>query len=200
MGEIRTNPSLNKPNYSPVHHRTAVVHYPDGTTANLAKIPGSARYTAVIERLMKTDPASRQWCGDYNQDWEDLWWKLRRPLAPVGIATSSDVRAMGNMLYQLRKQSERALGVRITSASVALVRRQSYSWQNCRDRDLNDALHYAGLIPWADVVPAPWSFRDPAYLDEGMAVMGGSGRLLCEPWGCGDPPSGTRLEEVFHIR
>lgn len=177
------------------------MQYPNGTFVNLAMIRGSARYNSLIERLMKIDSSRAEEC-DRLYGWNGVFWDLKRSLYPLGIATSADVRTLGNMLYSLRKESERILGTSITRASVSAARRHIHMKQYCMDQDLNDALRYAGLEPWADVVPAPHFLDESAYLFEGLAVLAGNGRFLCEPWGCNRHSwwlVGDR-QDVFYIR
>lgn len=171
----------------------------NGTTINLAKVPGSQEYMELMEWLMsKKHP--RWWQCQF---WGDCTVVEFLLLNIIGLeqlkrqlGLSRDASILAKMLAQLKSASEEALGPGTQISRVAVTVPWMVYWMDdSSDSDLINAGRWAGLSLGVEDYPF-------IYIAESQAVLGGNEIGVCRPSRGGglyeDPP--MREKEVFFIR
>jgi hypothetical protein len=149
----------------------------NGTAINLAKVPGSPEYSALIERLIKTQQPELESRYDFLGRWQTRWRWLKRI---VGLPATKNVAVLAKLIADLKTATEAVLQTTIHSVSITAVWLPVWEYQEYFDNDINDALVYGGLAPWAD---SKW---EEVYLAEVYTALAGNGRKLCHTYHCDD--------------
>lgn len=148
--------------------RTAVAHFYNGTVVNIAKVPATPAYRALMERLGNApapDPSSKH---DRLARWR-RWWNKKR-----GRPATTNVGILASLLAALKDATAGTLGNDTQVDHVALTH-PSMPALTHDDYLLDDALEYAGLRGW---LGDSEGFQ-PKRVIESQAAFAGSGHGLC---------------------
>ncbi|KAF5718961.1 hypothetical protein FGLOB1_1375 [Fusarium globosum] len=176
---------------------TAAVHFYNGTVKNIASIPASPEYAALMKRLANSPPPpplSRR-------------EKLRRSFnKKIGWPATPDVGLIATMLVSLRDVTSAAVTSPLDRVAVSHSRIQGLA-----EPDLWDALEHARIRPWVAaglprpkvVLPLPAAGGYPSQLLESYAVFAGHGKGLCKHyknfWQCEEEQDNVPLEATLVV-
>lgn len=166
----------------------------------LAKIPGTAEYVALMEKLV-AQPMTPYWLSHVGLvgHWLGLFRALKRTL---GLAPTKQSQVLADMIAALKKASEAALQTKIKTVTLTAPWMAVWDNQIPGDSVVNDALHLAGLEPlsfWVD---------DTIYLGEVSAALGSEDRWTCQKDWCAGHGMEVEVEEgltkgettLFYVR
>ncbi|CAG7559029.1 unnamed protein product [Fusarium equiseti] len=148
---------------------TAAVHFYNNTVKNIASVPASSEYAALMKRLAVSPPPPPL----------SRWEKLQRSLNKnIGRPATPDVGIIATMLVSLRDATSIAVTSPLDRVAVSHPRIQGLA-----EADLWDALEYARLRPWVAVdlsrpkvvLPLPAAGGYPRQLLESYAVFAAHG-------------------------
>ncbi|KAF5557650.1 chitinase [Fusarium phyllophilum] len=175
----------------------AAVHFYNGTVKNIASIPASPEYAALMKRLASSPPPSPL----------SRWEKLRRSLnKKIGRPATPDVGIIASMLVSLRDVTSTAVTSPMDRVAVSHSQIQGLA-----EPDLWDALEYAHMRPWVAaglprpkvVLPLPLAGGYPSRLLESYAVFAGHGKGLCKHyknfWQCEEEQDNVPLETTLVV-
>jgi hypothetical protein len=140
---------------------TAVTHFYNGTVLDIAKIPATPAYKALMERLGNA-PAPTPPCRVVR--WQ-RWWNKKR-----GLPATANVGVLASLLAALKLATTEALAQPIDHVAVTRPSIPAFTQE-----DLDDALEYAGLRGW---LGDSRGFQ-PKHVVESQAAFAGSGHGLC---------------------
>ncbi|RBA21304.1 hypothetical protein FPRO05_07618 [Fusarium proliferatum] len=151
---------------------TAAVHFYNGTVKNIASIPASPEYAALMKRLANSPPPPPL----------SGWDELRRSFnKKIGRPATPDIGIIATMLVSLRDVTSAAVTSPLDRVAVSHSRVQGLA-----EPDLWDALEYARIRPWVAaglprpkvVLPLPAAGGYPSQLLESYAVFAGHGKVV----------------------
>ncbi|KFY48734.1 hypothetical protein V495_01072 [Pseudogymnoascus sp. VKM F-4514 (FW-929)] len=155
---------------------TSAARFENGTTIPLAKVRGSAAYTAAMEQLIHRPTTHRLSAGS----WLSLFRALKRSL---GLIPSHESTVLAEMITALKTASEAALQTQIEALVVTAPWMLAWVSQipdHHPDFVVNDALLLAGLEPW----PTDYWFNEENYLGEINTVLASEDRWACKMRWC----------------
>jgi hypothetical protein len=186
---------------------TAAAYFHNGTTMPLVKVPASAEYMWLTERLTREHPDSDEgecprtpWTGsavDWLWSWASCrWHRLRSQIEEP--KPKEEVTIIAEMISALKYESETSLNRKITRVSVAAPWLRYWQDRSAKTHGINEALRLAGLAPF------PIEDGEPVYITESQAVMAANGIDLCEPFRSdengGQDHKELKNQEVYFIR
>ncbi|OBT92806.2 hypothetical protein VE01_09064 [Pseudogymnoascus verrucosus] len=157
---------------------TSVARFENGTTIPLAKIRGSAAYTALMENLI-SKPTTPHWLS--YRGTVGRWLSLFRSLMKIlGLAPSYKCAVLSEMVAALKTASEAALQIQIQVEAVAVTAPWMAALDNQLPTDsvINDALLLADLEPWT-----LWADGE-IYLGEVNTILVSEDRSVCKNVWC----------------
>lgn len=157
---------------------TSVDRFENGTTIPLAKIRGSAAYTALMENLI-SKPTTPHWLS--YRGTVGRWLSLFRSLMKIlGLAPSYKCAVLSEMVAALKTASEAALQIQIQVEAVAVTAPWMAALDNQLPTDsvINDALLLADLEPWT-----LWADGE-IYLGEVNTILMSEDRSVCKNVWC----------------
>ncbi|CVK90637.1 uncharacterized protein FPRN_07276 [Fusarium proliferatum] len=176
---------------------SAAVHFYNGTVKNIASIPASPEYAALMKRLANSPPPPPL----------SGWEKLRRSFnKKIGRPATPDIGIIATMLVSLRDVTSAAVTSPLDRVAVSHSRVQGLA-----EPDLWDALEYARIRPWVAaglprpkvVLPLPAAGGYPSQLLESYAVLAGHGKGLCAHyknlWQCEEEQDNVPLETTLVV-
>ncbi|OBT78670.1 hypothetical protein VF21_02251 [Pseudogymnoascus sp. 05NY08] len=157
---------------------TSVARFENGTTVPLAKIRGSAAYTALMENLI-SKPTTPHWLS--YRGTVGRWLSLFRSLTKIlGLAPSYKCAVLSEMVAALKTASEAALQIQIQVEAVAVTAPWMAALDNQLPTDsvINDALLLADLEPWT------LRADGEIYLGEVNTILVSEDRSVCKNVWC----------------
>lgn len=128
-----------------IFHSTCAAHFSDGTTKDLALIEGSSEYRLLMQSLSILPNPIPLTTGARVKRW------IRRQL---GRPATQEVAIIGQFIRQLSESSQSKLPETIDKVVLSAP-----LYPALTQRDMNDAIVYAGLRSWLKVpVPYPEKF------------------------------------------
>lgn len=155
---------------------TSAARFENGTTIPLAKVRGSAAYTALMEQLIRRP--TTHWLSAGR--WLSPFRALKRSL---GLIPSHESTVLAEMITALKAASEAALQTQIEAVVVTAPWMLAWVSQipdHHPDFVVNDALLLAGLEPW----PTDYWFNEENYLGEINTVLASEDRWACKMRWC----------------
>jgi len=143
---------------------TVVSHLYNSTVLHIAKVPGTAAYKDLFERLgNKPAPASLSRFAQWQR-----WWNKKR-----GLPATPDVGVLASLLTALRFAATEALAepidhVAVTRPAIPAITKL----------DLDDALEHAGLRGWL----GDSGGSQPKHVFESQASFAGNNHGLCDSY------------------
>ncbi|KAF4450463.1 hypothetical protein F53441_6462 [Fusarium austroafricanum] len=174
---------------------TSAIHFSNGTVRDIAVIPATPDYEALMFLLTNMDwppPPLTKW-----QRWKRaINKKIGRPATP-------DVGVLGAMLVSLRDAT-------VVNGPLDRVAVSHPRVNGLVEEDIWDALEYARLRPWVADLPRPKPFLPwpdagayPTQLTEAHAVLAAHGKGLCKHykhyWECEEELSKAPLETTVVV-
>lgn len=155
---------------------TSAARFENGTTIPLAKVRGSAAYTALMKQLIRRPTAHWLSAGR----WLSPFRALKRSL---GLIPSHESTILAEMITALKAASEAALQTQIEAVVVTAPWMLAWVSQipdHHPDFVVNDALLLAGLEPW----PTDYWLNEENYLGEINTVLASEDRWACKMRWC----------------